>query len=189
MKINSKIIITVILLTIFTLVAANAVHAKKIRITKSEAAALITKFKAANPHIAISDDSIESKSAGYNEKFHKNLVINIKRWEMLNERAQDASAPVEKKEKAMENSQKLVEKIAKACAEQAAAVSAAVKVNQSAPPAAGEAQAATEKTSLSPENKIEKAKSKKSSKKESEPEKYQPKTERGQKIKEMLLGK
>ncbi len=189
MKINSKFIIAAVFLTIFTFVFANAVHAKKIRITKSEAASLITKFKAAYPDIVISDDSIENKSAGYDEKFHKNLVINIKRWELLNQRAQDAAAPAEKREKASETSQKLVEKIAKVCAEQAVIVSAAAKIKQPAPPAAGEAPLAAEKTVALPETKIETVNPKKSLKKESEPEKYEPKTERGQKIKELLLGK
>jgi hypothetical protein len=189
MKINSRFIIAAIFLAFFTLVFAGAVHAKKIRITKSEAAALITKFKAAYPHIAISGDLIESKSAGYDEKFHKNLVINIKRWEMLNERVQDASVSAEKREKASETSQKLVEKIAKVCADQAAQSSAAAKINQPVPQASGEAQPAAGITAVSTEAKAETVKVKKPLKKESEPEKYEPKTERGQKIKELLLGK
>lgn len=108
---------------------------------------------------------------------------------MLNERTQDSSVPVEKREKAAETSKKLVEKIAKACAEQSAKAAAAAKINQPVPPASPEARPDVELDPVSLEAKAKAVKAQKPIKKESEPEKYLPKTERGQKIKELILGK
>jgi hypothetical protein len=193
-----RFVLFAILIMTFTMTFSEIAEAKKIKITKDEAAALVTKFKAAHPEITIGEALTDCKAKGHDEKFHKSLIVNIKKWELVNARADDAAAPAEKREKAKENSAKLVEKLAQACAE--ASVKQAKAAAEPAPvpevkPAAAELPAETAEIAVQKPagNDAAKAPAKKASrkkiKKESEPEKYQPKTDRGQQIKDLLLGK
>ncbi len=182
MKFSARFILIAVSALIFTLAFSDISEAKKIKITRDEAAALVNKFRAANPQIAITDRLTDCKAPGHDEKFHKSLVVNIKKWEILNQRADDAASAADKREKARENSAKLVEKIAQACAEESAKP-LPVEVKKEVPakaPDAAEAVKPAEKPAVKAASKREK--------KESEPEKFQPKTERGQKIKDMILG-
>ncbi len=178
------IILTLVISAGVFLITAEA-YAKKIRITRNEAAELIAKFKSAHPSITFNDYLIDSKSKYYNEKFHKNLVINIKKWELLNERAVDAGAAIEKREKAKENSAKLVEKIAKVCAERESELSAILKSGSTISAPVSETAAVSNSAAV----KTASSAIKRAEKKESEPEKYVPKTERGRMIKELILKK
>ncbi len=179
MKFSARFILIAVSALIFTLAFSNISEAKKIKITRDEAASLINKFKAANPQIVITDRLTDCKAPGHDEKFHKSLVVNIKKWEILNQRADDAASAADKREKARENSAKLVEKIAQACAEESARP-LPVEVKKEVPAKTPETAEAAEKPAAKTAAKREK--------KESEPEKFQPKTERGQKIKDMILG-
>lgn len=187
-----RFVLFAIFIMTFTLAFSDVAEAKKIKITRDEAAALVVKFRAAHPEIAIDEALTDCKAKGHDEKFHKSLIVNIKKWEIVNERAADATAPAEKRDKANENSVKLVEKIAQACSEAAikqakAAAEAQPEIKTPAPAAPAEtAEIALQQTAA--EAAAKKAARKKVTK-ESEPEKYQPKTDRGQQIKELLLGK
>ncbi len=191
-----RFVLFAILIMTFTLAFSDVAEAKKIKITRDEAVSLVAKFRAAHPEIAIGEALTDCKAKGHDEKFHKSLIVNIKKWEIVNERAADAAAPAEKRDKAKENSVKLVEKIAQACSEAAekqakAAAEAQPEVKAEAKAAPAEtAEVALQKTAAEAAEKahVKKA-SRKKVKKESEPEKYQPKTDRGQQIKELLLGK
>lgn len=192
---KSRFVLFAILIMTFTLAFSDVAEAKKIKITRDEAAALVAKFRAAHPEIAIDEALTDCKAKGHDEKFHKSLIVNIKKWEIVNERAADAAAPAEKRDKAKENSVKLVEKIAQASSEAAAkqakaAAEAPPEVKTAAPAPSETAEIAIQKPAAEDTAKAAAKKaSRKKVTKESEPEKYQPKTDRGQQIKELLLGK
>jgi len=187
-----RFVLFAILIMTFTLTFSEIAEAKKIKITRDEAAALVVQFRAAHPEISIDEALTNCKAKGHDEKFHKSLIVNIKKWEIVNERADDATAPAEKREKARENSVKLVEKIAQACSE-AAAKQAKAAAEALPEVKTAEAAAPAETAEIAVQITATEAAAKKASRKkvtkESEPEKYQPKTDRGQQIKELLLGK
>lgn len=191
-----RFVLFAIFIMTFTLAFSDVAEAKKIKITRDEAAALIVKFRAAHPEITIDEALTDCKARGHDEKFHKSLIVNIKKWEIVNERAADEAAPAEKRDKAKENSVKLVEKIAQACSEASAKqVKAAaealpeMKTEAKSVPAETAEIAVQKKAAEDTAKASAKKATRKKVKKESEPEKYQPKTDRGQQIKELLLGK
>lgn len=190
-----RFVLFAIFIMTFTLTFSDVAEAKKIKITRDEAASLVAKFRTAHPEIAIDEALTDCKAKGHDEKFHKSLIVNIKKWEIVNERAADAAAPAEKRDKAKENSVKLVEKISQACSEAAvkqakAAAEALPEIKTSAPAPSETAEIAIQKKAAEDTAKAAAKKaSRKKVTKESEPEKYQPKTDRGQQIKELLLGK
>lgn len=208
MRSNARFVMFAILTAmLFAFAFQGDAAAKKIKLTREEAAALVTKFKTANPEVIISEALTDPRAKGYDEKFYKNLVVNIKNWEIQSERAADAALAADRREKAKSSADKRVETIRRACAEAAEKLAKAAMepaagaakspeaegaalttaAGQAAQPSATAVQGST---TAPEESKKEVKKSKvKKAPKESEPEKYQPKTDRGQKIKELILGK